>query len=185
MLKLGKIWKWAQNGLVENNKQTDCGAFHNSLEALPMSPHAASDRLQVFAELPPAARHHAQACLSCREAVDEFAAVRTLLRSLSSVIAAPKPSPWFPSKVMNAIAAQQSEAADSRESVWLNVKSLAPRLAAFCALLLVLSGTWAFQVRRQAQTRQVVRPAESLFEPTPTPAPPIIDDVMASAGERR
>jgi hypothetical protein len=181
MLKLGTIWKWAQSS--DNNHQTECGVFHDSLEALELSPVMASDHLDILEQLPLGARQHAQACPFCMEAVEEFAAVRTLLRPLASGIAAPRPSPWFPSKVMNAIAARQAEETDPRESLWLNVKNLAPRLAAFCALLLVLSGTWALQVRREVQTRQSVRPAESLFEPTA--APPINDDVMASAGERR
>jgi hypothetical protein len=177
MLNLGKNWKLGALGSEDH-----CGAFHDSLEALRMPKDVVIDRRQILALLPVGARRHSDTCPNCLEAIDDFVAMRNLLLPLSREIASPTPGPWFSSKVMNAIAAQEAETNGS-ESVWFNVRSLAPRLAAFSALLLVLSGTWAFQVRRQVQSRQMVRPAESLFEATPSA--PLNDDVMASVGDRQ
>jgi hypothetical protein len=177
MLNLEKIWN---SRLFQNNKDL-CGPFHEALEAVQLSPNAQVDRLDVLARLPVDVRQHALTCTTCLEAVDEFAAVRNLLLP-HRTLAAPAPNPWFSSKVINAITAQQAEFERS-ETVWTGVRSLAPRLAAFSMLLLVLAGTLAFQMKQESQIRQMMRPAESLFESTPSA--PLNDDVMASVEERR
>jgi hypothetical protein len=162
-------------------KQDECGPFHDALEALQLSPESSVDPRYVLAQMPLAARRHAHACPTCMEAVEDFVAVRNLLLPLTSATPS-SPDPWFSSKVIQAIVAQEGES-DRSEAVWASVRSLAPRLAAFSALLLVVAGTWAFQMKQQSQIRQMIRPVETLFEPTP--AAPLNDDVMASLGERR
>src|SRR5450755_1948754 len=113
MLNLGK------------NHKDECGPFHDSLEALQLSAGFEIDRLQVLAELPVTARRHAEACPACLQAVDDFAVMRNLLRPLAQEIASPPSAPWFSVKVMNAIAAQETDA-NGREAVWLSVRRLAP-----------------------------------------------------------
>jgi hypothetical protein len=170
MLNLGK------------NHKDECGPFHDSLEALQLSAEFEIDRLQVLAELPVTDRRHAESCSACMQAVDDLARVRTILLPLARESAATAPGPWFSIKVLNAISAQQAEA-NSREAVWLNVRRLAPRLSAFCALLLLFAGAWAFQVQQQVAASQLLRPAESLFESSPSA--PLNDDVLAGVEGRR
>ncbi len=166
-------------GLFRNNDQ--CGPFHDSLESLQFSPDSKLDRGYVLAQMPVAAREHAKSSSTCREAVEDCAAVRNLLMPLTTETI-PSPGPWFSSGVINAIVTQEAET-DRAEAVWVGVRSIAPRLAAFSALLLLIAGTWAFQTNRQIQNRQTIRPADTMFEPTP--AAPLNDDVMASIGESR
>jgi hypothetical protein len=177
MFNLGIIWA---SGLIRNNKD-QCGPFHSWLEALQLSPDSKVDRFYVLAQLPVVAREHAKVCAACMEAVEDFAAMRNLLLPFPAE-SAPAPGPWFSAKVINAIVAQEAEANRS-DTVWDGVRNLAPRLAAFSALLLVIAGTWAFQMKQQVQNRQVIRPAETMFEPSSSA--PLNDDVMASIGERR
>jgi hypothetical protein len=176
MLNFGKDRKF----VVSNQDQ--CGVFHDILESSQPSPGAELDTMHVLAQLPIAAREHAKECPTCLESVDDFVAIRNLLLPLIRDVASPTPGPWFSAKVMNAITTHEQEG-DGREAVWVGVRKLAPRLAAFCALLLALAGTWAFQVQQKVQAGQAIRPVESIFEPTP--AAPLNDDVIASVGDRR
>lgn len=124
-----------------------------------------------------AARAHARNCEECQAAVEEMAVARKELARLWEV--RPEPGPWFTARVMGAIRAKENEIEEKRNSVWVSVRRLAPRLVAFCALLLVLGGTWALELRRaeQAAKQAEMRPAEGLFESTPSTPPN--DDVMA------
>ncbi len=168
------MWNLGKSKLMSTQDQ--CGPFHDVLEELNLPPDAVIDRSRVLAAMTATQRQHALACSDCLEAVDEFAGVHNLLLPVTRDFSAPKPGPWFSAKVMNAVAAQEVES----DTVWAGVRRLAPRLAGFCALLLVLAGTWAFQVKQDLQARQLSRPAESLFEPFPSA--PLNDDVMASVG---
>jgi hypothetical protein len=122
-------------------------------------------------------RAHAVRCLDCRAAVEQFAEARNLLQPLRQMQA--EPGPWFVTRVMAAIEARERE--EEREGVWANVRRLAPRIVAFCTLLLVLGGTWAMRVRqREVQLQQNrMEPYEALFEPGPSA--PVNDDVMIGA----
>ena len=82
-------------------------------------------------------------------------------------------------RVMAAIEAQERE--EEKEGVWANVRRLAPRLVAFCTLLLVLGSTWAIRVKKTENAqRKNVSYEESLFEPTR--ATPLSDDVLITVG---
>jgi hypothetical protein len=130
---------------------------------------AASVLEQVSAE----SRAHAARCAGCREAAEQFAEARNLLRPLAENQA--EPGPWFVTRVMAAIAAQEQE--EEREGVWANVRRLAPRMVAVSSLLLVLGSTWAIHVRNSEKQRNLMEPyGEALFEPGT--ASPLNDDVL-------
>jgi hypothetical protein len=126
-------------------------------------------------------RAHAVRCLDCRAAVEQFAEARNLLQPLTQMQA--EPGPWFVTQVMAAIEARERE--EEREGVWANVRRLAPRIVAFCTLLLVLGSTWAIRVRQTEKQQNTLAPYEALFEPGP--GTPLNDDVMigTSANEVR
>lgn len=124
-----------------------------------------------------AARAHAGRCGSCREAVEELVLTRNELARLAGGM--PEPGPWFTARVMGAIQARESEIEEKKNGVWNSVRRLAPRLVAFCTLLLVLGGTWALELRQAEQAKRAeMRSVEGLFESTLST--PLNDDVMAN-----
>lgn len=131
--------------------------------------------------LPHASREHALKCAECKAALEDFAETRAALVGMAERAA--QPGPWFVSRVMATIAANERESEEQSNGVWIGVMRLAPRLAAFAAVLLVLGGTWALELRRAEHSRQqLTRPAvEGLFETVPST--PLNDDIVASAHE--
>ena len=114
--------------------------------------------------------------------VQSFVTTREALGAMKELL--PEAGPWFTARVMAAVKATESELEAKKEGVWISVKRLAPRMVAFAALLLVLGGTWAMELRhaeRSAQQSQM-RQVEGLFEGVPGPAN---DDIVASIGEGR
>lgn len=136
----------------------------------------------VLAMVSAEARAHLARCRGCLEAVEQLVESRNVMLPL--VDATIEPGPWFVTRVMAAIEAQERQ--EEREGVWASVRRLAPRLVAFCTLLLVLGGTWAVRVRRtELQQRDVQSASEALFDPAGGVA--FNDDVMTnvSASEAR
>ena len=166
----------------EKGRFEKCERFREELELVPLPEGEQVDRNGLLVKLSAEFRGHAEVCGSCLEAVDDLIETRNMLVKVVGEPAANEPGAWFSRKVMNAIAAQEGEIEQS-EGVWQSVRRLAPRLAAVCALLLVLAGTWAVQVRRDYVARQMSAPGESLFEPTPSAA--LNDDVMMSVEAHR
>jgi hypothetical protein len=166
----------------EKGRFEKCERFREELELVRLPGGERVDRNGLLMTLSPELRGHAEVCGSCLEAADDLVETRSMLVKAASDSAASGPGAWFSSKVMKAIAAQEREIEQS-EGVWQGVRRLAPRLAAVCALLLVLAGTWAVQVRRDYVARQMAAPGESLFEPTPSAA--LNDDVMMSVEAHR
>ena len=129
----------------------------------------------VLEEVSAEARVHVVRCAGCREAVEQFAEARNLLRPLAEKQS--EPGPWFVTRVMVAIAAQEQE--EEREGIWANVRRLAPRLVAVSMLLLMLGSTWAIRVRNSEKQQNKTEPyGEALFEPGA--AAPLNDDVLIS-----
>lgn len=151
-----------------------CEKFLNELEGLPAGEAGAVD-----AELTAESREHALGCANCESAQKDFVETR---RGLAAMKAA-APGPWFAKRVMQAIAAKELEIEESRNGVWLGVRSLAPRLTAVAALLLVVGGTWAMELRRaERQAMQAGMSAvEELFDVGPSA--PLNDDIVASVNE--
>ena len=161
---------------IRKIKNEHCEQFLDELEGLPAGNTTAHELLQ---RMNLESREHARRCAGCDEAVREVVEARVALRPLT--VDKVEPGPWFASRLMATIAAKEREWEESN-SVWMNVRKLAPRLVAVSALLLMLGGTWAFQSKNVDQSSGM-QPAEGLFEASP--AVPYNDDLMANAGEGR
>ena len=166
----------------EKGRFEDCERFRDELETLPLPECQRFDCHGLLVKMNAEIRGHAEVCEGCMAAVDDLVETRNLLLSWTNDAMVAQPGPWFASKVMNAIAAKEMQMEQS-EGVWQSVRRLAPRLAAVCALLLMLAGTWAIQVRRNFEARQMAAPGENLFEPTPSAA--LNDDVLLSVEAHR
>jgi hypothetical protein len=146
----------------------NCELLLSELEGLPAGPAEST----MLAQLPLAAREHAVVCASCEAAVRDFVETRRALGGMRESL--PETGPWFTQRVMRAIAAQEQAMEETQDGFWASVRRLAPRMVAFASLLLMLGGTWAFEVRRAAQAR----PVEGIFETTPSVP---VNDVIAHA----
>lgn len=166
----------------EQNCVGACERFREELELVRAPGDAVIERGELMAELPVEMRGHAGECASCLEALDDVVETRNLLLSLATDAGSAKPGSWFTSKVMKAIAAKESEI-ETRDGFWISIQRLAPRLAAVCALLLLLMGTWAMQTQREYQAREMKSVGESLFETGP--AGTSYDDVLIGAEAHR
>jgi hypothetical protein len=159
--------------------KVNCEWFLSELEGLPTGDATAEVLLR---RLPEEARSHAADCAECAAAVRDFAETRVALEGMEESF--PEPGPWFMRRVMQAIAAQEAEIEEKQNGFWSSVRRLAPRLVAFAMLVLMLGGTWAFELQRAARTNKPeLRPAEGIFEATPSVQ--ANDDVIASASEEK
>src|SRR5271168_975702 len=122
----------------------DCQKTLDELERVRVEGDGLVSGENVLEQLSTDSQAHTGRCLDCRAAVEQFAEARNLLRPLAQMQA--EPGPWFLTRVMAAIEARERE--EEREGVWANVRRLAPRIVAFCTLLLVLGSTWAIRVRQ-------------------------------------
>ena len=157
---------------MKNRSDAGCEAFLDELELLsPEDGDAAVSAKQLLEKMREPVRQHGLDCASCSEALNDLADTRRALRAVA--VNPPQAGPWFTKRVMAAIASKETELEEQENSVWLSVRRLAPRLVALSALLLVLGGTWAMQLRHAELAN---RPVESWFEGSPGPAN---DDVLA------
>jgi hypothetical protein len=157
--------------------KVSCERFLNELEELEVGGPGAATAKELLTRMPGAVREHAAQCTSCEEALQDFAVTRRELIAMREGL--PEGGPWFAARVMAAIRTKEAEIEEKREGVWVNVRRLAPRLVAFAAVLLVLGGTWAFEVHRAEPSRgPEIGPVESLFEAAPSA--PLNDDIVAS-----
>jgi hypothetical protein len=151
----------------------DCEKTLDELERVSFAGEGTVSAGEILEEVSAEARAHVARCAGCREAVEQFAETRNLLRPLTEKQA--EPGPWFVTRVMAAIAAREQD--EEREGVWVNVRRLGPRLVAVCTLLLVLGGTWAIRVRHtEVEQSKADGYGEALFEPGG--AASFNDDVM-------
>jgi len=162
-------------------EKMECQRFLEELETTRPERGVEAAPQVLLRRMSEATRGHAEACGSCRTAVEEVVETRRELARLSE--AADEPGPWFTARVMGAIRAKENENEETKNGVWISVRRLAPRLVAFCTVLLVLGGTWALEVRKAEEARQAeMRPVEGLFETAPSTA--LNDDVMANQEPR-
>jgi len=163
-----------------NREARGCQEFREELEALPLE-NTEIEFATLLGALQPASREHALQCVECREAAEDLAMTRAALQPLAELSA--RPGPWFATRVMAAIAGQESEI-DLRDAVWLSIRKFAPRLVAVCALLLVLASTWTYQLRHvELAGPPQVASTETVLEPS-QPAP-LNDDVLINSNEGR
>lgn len=178
--------KGNEKGTRMNNSprdtKVDCESFLNELEELETGGPGVTTSEELLTRIPEAAREHAARCTSCEEALQDFAETRRELARMGEGL--PEAGPWFTARVMGAIRVKEQEIEEKREGVWVSVRRLAPQLVAFAAVLLVLGGTWAFELQRSEHARgPEMGPAESLFEGAPSA--PMNDDIVASTHARR
>lgn len=159
----------------------ECQDVLNQLEDLKLEGTSAATAAQITERLNDGSREHALGCQDCAAAVDDFLTTREALVGMRGMV--PEAGPWFPAKVMAAVWAAEKEIDEKKEGVWISVRRLAPRLAAFAALLLVLGGTWAMELRHREANGQPLemRQVEGIFEATPSTA--MNDDIVTSASE--
>ena len=156
----------------------ECDEVLNELEELKAEELNSGE---VLGALTGGSKRHAVGCEDCRSAVDDFVTTREALWPMRAM--ALEAGPWFAARVMADVRAAENEIEEKKEGLWISVRRLAPRLVAFAALLLVLGGTWAMELRRrESATGQVeVRQAEGLFENAPSAQ--LNDDILATAAE--
>ncbi len=161
-------------------EQVNCEWFLSQLEALPAADGDGATAADFLERLPDQAKAHAVNCAECRAAIEDFAETRAAFAGMPESLEA---GPWFTRRVMRAIETQELELEERQTGFWNSVRRLAPRLVAFATLLLMLGGTWAFQVRRSTQSMEPqMTVAEGIFEATPIQ---VNDDIVLSAHEDR
>ena len=165
---------------LPKDARVNCEWFRNELETMPASVARGESVEVLLRGMPEEVREHTAQCGECSAALEDFSETRLLLaRTPESAAVA---GPWFTRRVMNAIAAQERELEERENGFWTSVRRLAPRLVAFAMLLLMLGGTWAFQVQRTSKSSHpTMKSAEGIFEAVPSP--PANDDVVAVMNE--
>jgi len=161
-----------------NRDEVNCRRFLDALEELPASGNTRMSAEEWRAELPGAEKEHAGSCEACRTALEEFAETRNALAGIT----VPKAGPWFTARVMAAIGAREREE-EARDGVWISVRRLAPRLVAVSALLLLLGGSWALELRKTEGMNADRRGGDMLFDSSS--APTSYDDGLGMTSEVR
>ena len=162
--------------LKEND---ECRKFRDGLEQAAARLKDAVRIESLIALLPEAQRGHLAACAGCREAANDLVQWKTLFDGAASF--GEEERPWFPTRVMAAIASREKELAE-RVSTWTEFPRFASRLAWVAAILLLAGTTWFYEAVVRAPS---YAPAgqESIFEVPQQTTP---DDVLVSmAGDRR
>lgn len=161
-----------------NRDEQNCRRFLDALEELPLSGGTRKSAEEWRADLAEAEDVHAGGCEACRAALEEFAETRNALAGTSLQ----EPGPWFTARVMAAINAREQEV-EARDGVWISVRRLAPRLVALSALLLVLGGSWALQLRKSEGVNAERRSGDMVFDSSV--APTWYDDGLGMTSEVR
>ncbi len=161
-------------------KNSECRRFLDELEVTPAPGNRLESVEAVLEQMSSETRGHETVCADCRAALEDFVTTRQALAPLSTPVA--EAGPWFATRVMASIRAQEAQHEEQRNGVWIGIRRLAPRFVALFALVLVLGTTWAYQVRQGELARRMeLTPGESVFESVPAP---LNDDVLIGAGER-
>jgi hypothetical protein len=152
------------------------------LDEIEMVPGELILREELLAEVSVESRRHAEGCADCSNALEELIVTREALRPMRQETV--EANPWFATRVMALIAAREKEIDEQVNGVWIFVRRMAPRIVAFCALLLVVGSTWALQLKKAEERRQTnSAAAEGLFYTAPTT--PVNDDAMSIVGGER
>ena len=160
------------SNLLESS-EPGCRRTQDGLEAVASRRPRPSSAEELIEELPGAERAHAQACSQCREAAEDLLATRQLFGGVASFGRVDRP--FFPARVMAAIAARERELAEL-VSPWSEVPRFAARLAWIAAALLLVGTTLLYEKVPRGSNGDASQ--ESIFEaPQPTASP---DDVLIS-----
>ena len=159
-----------------NRENENCKRFREELESLPTGEQTRRNVEEWRAELPVAEARHLASCQECLQALEEVVETREALAGYTT----PEPGPWFKTRVMAAIAAQEREE-EATDGVWMYVRRLAPRVVALSALLLALGGSWAVQQRNRDVASS--KGGDIVFDGTP--GQNLYDDSLTSVSEVR
>ncbi len=162
---------------LTNKMATDCQFAQDALERGPI--RTGDTAAEQLADLPTSVREHVAACSECRVFANELMEVRTVLQRGSG---GPQPGPFFLTRVMASIAAQESEL-EKRSQIWAAVPHLASRLTLLAALTLLVAGSWLYQPpapKTSAFTVNAEQPSEGLVEGGSTA---IQDDVLLNSAD--
>lgn len=165
-------------GNLLNRDELNCRRLLDALEELPTNGNARKSAEEWRAELPAAEEEHVGRCEACRTALEEFAETRNVLAGMD----VQEPGPWFATRVMALIGAREAEE-EARDGVWISVRRLAPRLVALSALLLVLGGSWALELRKTDGLNADRRGGDAVFDTSV--APTWYDDGLGLSSEVR
>jgi predicted anti-sigma-YlaC factor YlaD len=149
-------------GNLLKRDEENCRRFLDALEELPPCGNTRKGAEEWRAELSEAEEEHAGRCEACRTALEEFTETRNMLAGVAVQV----PGPWFTARVMAAINAREEEA---RDGVWISVRRLAPRLVALSALLLVVGGSWALELRKTDRLNAERRGGDMVFDSSTAP----------------
>jgi uncharacterized protein (UPF0147 family) len=165
-------------GNLLKRDEENCRRFLDALEELPQSGNTRKSAEEWRAELHEAEEEHAGRCEACRTALEEFVETRNALTGIT----VPKAGPWFTARVMAAIASREREE-EARDGVWISVRRLAPRLVGLSALLLLLGGGWALELRKTDGMNAERRGGDMVFDSSS--APTSYDDGLGMTSEVR
>jgi hypothetical protein len=161
---------------LPEDQNAGCERFLDEIE---LAPGELTLREELLAEVSVQSRRHAESCTNCTNALMELIATREALRPMREETV--EANPWFATRVMALIAAHEKEIDEQVNGVWIFVRRMAPRIVAFCALLLVVGSTWALQLKKaEERHRTSTQAAEGLFYTAPTT--PVNDDAMSIVG---
>ncbi|HEY6944008.1 MAG TPA: hypothetical protein VI431_02630 [Candidatus Acidoferrum sp.] len=161
------------NPLKKNDEA--CRRLSDALEEA-AAKHSGSMRVEsLVEELSVEERKHFETCSDCRDAIQDLAATKELFQGVSSF--AEEERPWFPARVMAAIASRERELAE-RVSAWTEFPRFASRLAWVGALVLLASTTWFYKSVVRAPNYAPAGSQESILEVPQQQAIP--DDILVS-----
>jgi hypothetical protein len=139
-----------------NKGRVGCRDYQMQLEDAASAVPGAKEIPDLLAALSGSQKEHVAACADCRSAAENILAARALLAQLPSN--AELGGPWFPQRVMAAIAARRAELSRAADTLTFLPK-LAARLTWAAAIALLLASTWLYQ------------------KPISTPAKPVLTDI--------
>ena len=146
---------------VLKRKAEECARLRDALEEAAMKFDEGAGVEGLMEELTAEERKHIELCEACREAAQDLAASRELLRGVGSF--ADEDRPWFAARVMAAIASRESELAQ-RISAWTEFPRFASRLAWVTSIVLLAATTWFYESVVRAPKNQLNGGQESIFD---------------------
>lgn len=168
-----------------NNSSKLCREFQSWLDSAAGVSPAAAQVSDLAANFPLALREHVQSCAECRNAAEAVLSVRAIMAAYPS--SADLGGPWFPTRVMAAIASRRAEFPLISET-WRFLPKLAARLTWAASVALLLASGWLYQrpqpVPEETSARAVL--TDITGEPVrETAMPASNDELLVSLAEPR
>lgn len=160
-------------------KHDRCSRWQDWLDGRTINGAPGRNLQEWLAGISPLDREHFLGCDDCRAATEAWLRVRGSLLDRPKVAASP--SPWFPARVMTAIAAKEEEMRPA--AAWIAVPRFASRLVWAAAALLVVASTWVYQKPPVRISRPpAMNASEGIFD---AQSPPVTEDeVLVSLAEK-